>query len=221
LTVRNIVILLGPPGAGKGTQARVMMDKLDLPQIATGDMLRDAVTEKTRLGMEAKKVLDAGNLVGDDIVAAIVLDRTSAPDCARGFILDGYPRNLAQAKLFQAELRAEDHLTVIGLAVETDFLVKRITSRITCRQCSAVYNSEARAPRVGGVCDRCGGDLIHRSDDHEEVVWERLRTFSAQAELLAEFYRSKGVYSKVDGMSDIGRVTEDIMLVIRGVAGTA
>jgi len=221
LTVRNIVILLGPPGAGKGTQARVMMDKLDLPQIATGDMLRDAVTEKTRLGMEAKKVLDAGNLVGDDIVAAIVLDRTSAPDCARGFILDGYPRNLAQAKLFQAELRAEDHLTVIGLAVEKDSLVKRITSRITCRQCSAVYNSEVRAPRVEGVCDRCGGDLIHRSDDHEEVVWERLRTFSAQAELLAEFYRSKGVYSKVDGMSDIGRVTEDIMLVIRGVAGTA
>lgn len=221
MTVRNIVILLGPPGAGKGTQARVMMDKLDLPQIATGDMLRDAVTEKTRLGMEAKKVLDAGNLVGDDIVAAIVLDRTSAPDCARGFILDGYPRNLAQAKLFQAELRAEDHLTVIGLAVEKDSLVKRITSRITCRQCSAVYNSEVRAPRVEGVCDRCGGDLIHRSDDHEEVVWERLRTFSAQAELLAEFYRSKGVYSKVDGMSDIGRVTEDIMLVIRGVAGTA
>ena len=221
MTVRHIVILLGPPGAGKGTQSRVMMDKLELPQIATGDMLRDAVTQKTRLGMEAKKVLDEGNLVGDDIVTGIVLERTAAPDCARGFILDGYPRNLVQAELFQAELGAEDHLTVIELAVETDFLVKRITSRITCSQCNAVYNSEARAPRVEGVCDRCGGDLIHRSDDHEEVVRERLRTYIAQTEPLAEFYRSKGVYSKVDGMSNIGRVTEDIMLVIKGVAGIA
>ncbi len=221
MTVRNIVILLGPPGAGKGTQARAMMDDLNLPQIATGDMLRDAVARQTRLGIEAKKIMDAGDLVGDDIVSGIVVERTAATDCARGFILDGYPRNLEQANMFQNTLGDDDHVTVIEISVETDFLVSRITSRTTCGQCSAVYNSQVRAPRVEGVCDRCGGELIHRSDDREEVILERLHTYRAQTEPLVDFYKNKNVYRQVDGMSEIDQVTKDILSVINGVAGIA
>ena len=221
MTVRNIVILLGPPGAGKGTQARAVMDQLDLPQIATGDMLRDAVARQTRLGIEAKKIMDAGELVGDDIVSGIVVERTAAPDCARGFILDGYPRNLEQANMFQSKIGDDDHLTVIEIAVETDLLVRRITSRTTCAQCNAVYNTEVRAPQTEGVCDRCGGELVHRSDDREEVILERLRTYRAQTEPLVVFYKNKNVYSQVNGMREIGQVTKDILSFINGVAGIA
>lgn len=221
MTVRTIVVLLGPPGAGKGTQARAVMEQLKLPQIATGHMLRDAVARETRLGREAKKLLDEGNLVGDDTVTAIVLERSVAPDCVRGFILDGYPRNLVQAEMFQVSLGADDHLRVIELAIDTDVLVDRITSRMTCSKCGAVYNNHVRAPLVEGRCDQCGGELIHRSDDREEVVRERLRTYREQTAPLVEFYKKKNVYSRVDGMNEIGRVTEDIMSVVKGVPGVA
>ena len=144
---RNVVILLGPPGAGKGTQAKAVTEQLGLPQISTGDMLRDAVARKTELGLEAKKVMEAGDLVSNELVNGIVVERIAASDCAGGFILDGYPRNVSQAEMFGAELGSSDDLLVIELAVDTDFLVRRLTARRTCERCGAIYNLDSRPPK--------------------------------------------------------------------------
>jgi len=214
---RNLVILLGPPGAGKGTQARAMMEALELPQIATGDMLRNAVNRGTPLGLEAKRIIDQGDLVGDEIVNGIVAERITSPDCSRGFILDGYPRTLNQAEAFEAEIREADRLLMIEIQVDVDFLVERLTSRLTCSQCKAVYNSKSNPPREEGVCDRCGGELVHRSDDTEAVIRDRMKVYSAETEPLIEYYRAKGVYDRVDGMRAVEEVTNDLVAMIRGV----
>ena len=215
---RNVGILLGPPGAGKGTQARAVMDELEIPQVATGDMLRDAVSRETPLGLAAKKIIDAGDLVSDEIVNGLVVERIAAPDCAEGFILDGYPRTVRQAEIFQEELARSDRLSVIELAVDTEFLVNRITSRLTCSRCNAIYNTETKAPAVEAVCDRCGGELIHRPDDREEVVRKRLSNCRAQTELLVEFYKGLDVYHQVNGMNPIDQVTKNLVSIIRGVS---
>jgi adenylate kinase len=214
---RNIAILLGPPGAGKGTQARLLMERSGLPQIATGDMLREAAGRGTRLGIEAKKVMDAGGLVSDELVHGIVAERIVAPDCVRGFILDGYPRNVVQAEMLQAELSPSDNLVVIEIAVETEFLVERLTSRLTCTACQAIYNTLSRLPRVEDVCDRCGGKLAHRSDDAEDVIRGRLQTYSAETEPLVDYYRRKGLYHRVDGMRDVEVVSRDLTSLV-GIA---
>jgi adenylate kinase len=214
---RSVVILLGPPGAGKGTQARAVMDQLEMPQVATGDMLRDAVSRETPLGLAAKKIMDAGDLVSDDIVNGIVAERIMAPDCMEGFILDGYPRTVKQAEMFQAELAQSDSLSVIELAVDSEFLASRITSRLTCSGCGAIYNAGTKASIVEGVCDTCGGELVHRSDDREEVVRERLNNYRAQTEPLVDFYKSLDVYHQVNGMNPIDQVTNDLVSIIRGV----
>ena len=215
---RNVVILLGPPGAGKGTQARAVMDQMEMPQVGSGDMLRDAVSREPPLGLAAKKIMDAGDLVSDDIVNGIVRERIAAPDCAEGFILDGYPRTVLQAEMFQEELARSDRLSVIELAVDTEVLVNRITSRLTCSRCNAIYNAETKAPAVEGVCDRCGGELIHRSDDREEVVRERLDNYRAETAPLVDFYKVLDVYHQVNGMNPFGQVTKDLVSIIRGVA---
>jgi len=211
---RNIVILLGPPGSGKGTQARAVTEQLGIPQISTGDILRDAVRRSTPLGIEAKQVIDAGNLVSDVLVHGIVVERIAAPDCAGGFILDGYPRNVNQAEMFGADLDSSDNLLVIALGVDTDFLVRRLTSRRTCGQCGAIYNVESRPPRKEGICDVCGGDLAQRSDDTEEVIRDRMETYTAETEPLVDYYRERGVFCQIDGMGAIDKVSNDLLSMI-------
>ncbi len=195
-------MLLGPPGAGKGTQAKAIMKQLELPQISTGDMLREAAQRKTPLGLEAKKIMEAGDLVSDDIVNGIVVERIAARDCAGGFILDGYPRNVNQAEMFQKVLGANERLSVIELAVDTDLLVERLTARLTCSECGAIYNTQSKAPRDQGICDLCGGGLVQRSDDTEEVIRDRMRTYTAQTEPLVEDLEEAEDAEDVDGAAN-------------------
>ena len=215
---RNVVILLGPPGAGKGTQARALNEELDIPQVATGDMLRDAASQETPLGLTAKEIMDAGDLISDDIVNDIVLERIDAPDCVEGFVLDGYPRTLRQAQILQEQLIESDQVSVIELAVDTEFLTNRIISRLICSRCNAIYNTDTNAPAVEGVCYRCNGELIHRSDDRKEAVLERLHNYMAQTEPLVDFYKCLDVYHQVNGMNPIDQVTKDLVSIFRGAA---
>jgi adenylate kinase len=194
------------------------MAETGLPQISTGDMLRDAVARKTSLGLEAKKVMDAGGLVEDRIVNGIVAERTAAADCAAGFILDGYPRNVVQAGMFEDGLGADDHVLVVELAVDTEALVRRLTARRTCASCGAIFNLTARRPAQEGVCDTCGGELVERADDSESVIRDRLRTYEAQTRPLADYYRAKDVFSQVDGMGPIDQVSERLVALIRRLA---
>jgi adenylate kinase len=217
---RRIVVLLGPPGAGKGTQARALMDACNLPQIATGDMLRDAVARRTPLGVEAKKVMDRGELVGDELVNGIVAERVQEKDCESGFILDGYPRNLSQAAAFQSLIGENDQLSAIEIGVDTDALVARLTARLTCSRCKAVYNTESHPPGAPGVCDRCGGELVNRSDDTESVIRDRMSTYRNETEPLIRFYEKSGDYQRVDGMGAIDEVTKALVSLVCGVAGT-
>ena len=211
---RNVVILLGPPGAGKGTQAKAVTWQLGLPQISTGDMLRDGVRRKTPLGIEAKNVLEAGDLVNDELVNGIVVERIAAPDCAGGFILDGYPRNVSQAEMFGARIETGDNLLVIELAVDTEFLVRRLTARRTCGQCGAIYNVESRPPRQEGICNVCGSSLVQRPDDIEEVIRDRMRNYRAETVPLVDYYRERGVYHQIDGMGAIDKVSSDLMSIV-------
>ena len=214
---RNVVILLGPPGAGKGTQAKIVMAATGLPQISTGDMLRDAVTRKTPLGLQAKKVMEAGGLVDDETVNGIVRERIGASDCAAGFILDGYPRNVAQAGMFDAVLGAQDRLLVIELAVDIEALVRRLTARRTCTGCGAIYNMDTHPPNDEGVCDSCGGGLVQRSDDTEAVIRDRMATYEQQTRPLADYYQGRDVFQQIDGMGTIDEVGERLVAIIRGV----
>jgi len=212
---RSIVILLGPPGAGKGTQAKRVMAETGLPQISTGDMLRDAVSRKTPLGLEAKKVMEAGGLVRDETVNGIVQERMAAPDCKEGCLLDGYPRNVAQAGMFDALLGENDHLLVIELAVDIEALVRRLTARRTCAKCGAIYNLETHPPRNVGQCDSCGGELLQRSDDTEKVIRDRMATYEIQTHPLTSYYQAKDVFRRVDGMGPIEEVSERLVEIIR------
>jgi adenylate kinase len=212
---RNVVILLGPPGAGKGTQAKRVGKELLLPQISTGDMLRDAISRRTALGLEARKGVDSGVLVSDEIVNGVVAERIGLEDCRSGFILDGYPRNVSQAEAFDGNLTGADRMSVIELGVDTDRLVDRLTKRWTCRNCGEIYNTESHPPSEVGVCDCCGGLLEQRSDDTEAVIRDRMGVYRAETEPLVQFYLEKGVYSRVDGMAPIDDVTRSLASMIR------
>jgi adenylate kinase len=176
---RKILILMGHPGAGKGTQAREIMHRLNIPQISTGDMLRDAIARKTSYGKEAKAKMDAGELVSDEIVNGIVRERIQQDDCKNGFILDGYPRTVAQADTLRQMKDKDDHLVV---------------GRLMCSGCGEIYNEYSRAPKTEGVCDFCGKELFRRSDDREHLIRERFRTYKEETQPLVEFYKNKGVY---------------------------
>jgi adenylate kinase len=217
--VRDVVILLGPPGAGKGTQAKRVEKELSMPQISTGDMLRDAISRKTELGVEAKKAVDAGELVTDEIVNDIVAERIRADDCVKGFVLDGYPRNVSQAEAFGENLGEGDRLSVIELGVDTERLVSRLTQRWTCKRCGEIYNVESRPPKEAGVCDKCGVELGQRSDDTEAVIRERMDVYRGETEPLVEFYRGNGKYSLVDGMAPIDDVARSLVNAIRDGKG--
>ncbi|MEX0582072.1 MAG: adenylate kinase [Sneathiella sp.] len=215
-----ILILLGPPGAGKGTQAQRLQDKHGLVQLSTGDMLRAAVADGTEVGKKAKAVMERGELVSDDIITGIIADRLDQPDCKSGVILDGFPRTEAQAEALD-EMLAEKGLklgAVIEMKTDDDILVDRITGRYTCANCGAGYHDTFLKPAVEGVCDKCGGtEFTRRSDDNAETVISRLQAYHEQTAPLLPYYRKKGILKQVDGMAGIDEVTAEMEAVLQSI----
>ncbi len=214
------LILLGPPGAGKGTQAQRIVEKHGIPQLSTGDMLRAAVSAGTEVGKRAKAVMDAGKLVSDDIVIAIVSERIDAPDCANGFILDGFPRTLVQADATEAMLSSKnlDLSAVIEIRVDDEILADRIAGRYTCANCGAGYHDENLKPKVDGVCDKCGSTHFkRRPDDNRDTVRTRLQAYYKETSPLIGYYHAKGKLHSVDGMGEIDAVTGEIEAILAGL----
>ncbi len=212
------LILLGPPGAGKGTQAQRLVERHAIPQLSTGDMLRAAVKAETQVGKRAKAVMEAGKLVSDEIVNDIVAERIDASDCVNGFILDGYPRTLAQADALEAILGAKDqHLdVVIEIKVDDDVLVDRIAGRYTCARCGTGYHDTNRVPKVIGVCDKCGStEFKRRPDDNAETLRTRLQAYYKDTSPLIGYYYAKHKLRSVDGMADMDSVTAEIEAVLK------
>ncbi len=210
-------IFLGPPGAGKGTQARLVQEKYGLIQLSTGDMLRAAVSAGSELGQKAQKIIDAGKLVPDAIMTGMLAERIAEADCENGFILDGFPRTEAQAEALDKILGAQGKQldAVIEIKVDDQALVRRITGRFTCSKCGAGYHDEFLRPAQPGICDTCGGtEFARRTDDNEKTVVERLTAYHVQTEPLLPYYRRTGKLHTVDGMAEIGEVTRQIMAVV-------
>lgn len=207
------LILLGPPGAGKGTQARRLQEGFDIVQLSTGDMLRAAVASGSDLGKRAQSLMDAGKLVPDDVMIQMIASRTAEADCENGFILDGFPRTVAQAEALDEMFAASGTKldVVIEMKVVDGALVRRITGRFNCAECGAGYHDEFRKPRTAGVCDECGGsEFTRRKDDTAEVVASRLAAYHAQTAPLLPYYSGKGVLRTIDGMADIDDVARQI-----------
>lgn len=217
------VVLLGAPGAGKGTQAREVTKRFDVPQIATGDMFRDHVARGTDLGRQAKAVMERGELVSDAIVCAMVEDRVRRPDCRAGFLLDGFPRTLAQAERLEEILAAAGFGAVlaINLEVSYDSLFRRLTGRRTCKSCGEIYNIYNRLPRVSGRCDREGDELVQRADDREEVIRERLAAYERQTKPLIDFYRQRGALVEVNGDESPEALNHRLIEILEGLPKTA
>ncbi len=205
------LIFLGPPGAGKGTQAAIVSKKLGIPSVSTGDMLRAAVKEGTKVGLEAKSFMDAGKLVPDEVIIGIVHERLDKPDCAKGFILDGVPRTLAQADALEKAGIAFDH--VISLEVHDEAIVERMSGRRVCNKCGAPFHVANNPPKVEGVCDACGGELIQRVDDKAESVRHRLEVYHQETEPLKSFYQERGVLDLVPG--DLGTIEETTAAIMK------
>ncbi|MEK0085724.1 adenylate kinase [Benzoatithermus flavus] len=215
------LILLGPPGAGKGTQAQWIKDTYKIPQLSTGEMLREAVAKGTEVGREAKAVMEAGKLVSDEIINRIVAERIDQPDCVNGFILDGYPRTIPQAEALDRML-AERGLAldaVVEIRVDNEALVERIAGRFSCAKCGAGYHDKFKPTKVPGVCDECGGtEFVRRKDDNAETVKQRLAAYEAQTAPLLPYYRAKGLVRTVDGMASIEEVTAAIRRALDAAA---
>jgi adenylate kinase len=207
------LVLLGPPGAGKGTQAERIAARYGIPHLSTGDMLREAVAADTEVGRRAKAIMEAGQLVPDEVMNRLVAERLAQPDAARGFVLDGFPRTLAQAQALDDLLEQRDQRldAVLELAVDDDALVDRISGRFACARCGAGYHDRFKQPKVEGVCDVCGGrEFVRREDDKPETVRARLKAYHEQTAPLLPYYRNKGLLIAVDGMAEIDDVTAQI-----------
>ena len=211
------LILLGPPGAGKGTQAKMLMEKFSIPQISTGDMLRAAVKDGTPMGQKAKEFMDAGGLVPDEVVVGIVRDRLQQTDCARGFILDGFPRTVAQADALQSSFQemGKELDRVISLEVDTEALVERLNGRRTCSDCGRGYHVEFDPSQQAEICDSCGGALNQRDDDKEETIRKRLQVYAEQTAPLISYYQDADVLMELDGMLPIQQVQEKILSLLQ------
>lgn len=206
------LILLGAPGAGKGTQAELLIEKLSIPSISTGNMLREAIANGTELGKQAKTYMDGGLLVPDELILSIVADRVAQSDCANGFILDGVPRTLAQAEALDAKGVKIDH--VVSIEIDDSVIEGRMTGRRVCAKCGASYHIVANPPKRDGICDLCGGELVTRKDDAPETVRKRLDVYHASTEVLKEYYAAKGKLRLVNGNQSIESANSDILAAI-------
>ena len=211
------IILMGPPGAGKGTQAEKLVELYQIPHISTGDMFRKAQKDGTELGLRAKEYMEQGQLVPDE-VTVIVRERLAEADCKDGFLLDGFPRTVQQADALDGILKDLGMVLdrVINIEVDKAFLVDRLTGRRVCRTCGATFHVVNKAPKVEGVCDKCGGELYQRNDDKIETVSNRLDVYAAQTAPLIEYYQSKGIMSSIDGSKSM----EDVLADIRSALGS-
>jgi adenylate kinase len=210
------LILLGPPGAGKGTQAQRIVDRYHIPQISTGDILRAAVKENSPLGIKAKGFMDQGQLVPDEVVIGIIEERLKAKDCDPGFILDGFPRTIPQAEALQPILtkigKKIDH--VINIEVDSEELVRRLTGRRTCKNCGTMFHIFFQAPKKEGICDRCGGMLYQRADDKEETIRTRLKEYEKQTAPLIEYYRNKKLLRPIQGVGGPDQIFDQIIRLL-------
>lgn len=214
------IVLLGAPGSGKGTQAKLLIEKYNVPQISTGDLLRAAVAAQTPLGRQAKAIMDAGQLVPNDIVLGMIRERLQNPDARNGFILDGFPRNIEQAEALDDLLDGMGKPIESALLIDVDFesLMQRLTGRLTCESCGAVYNRFSKPPVIDGECDKCGGNLHHRSDDNEDTIGKRLRVYESQTQPLIDFYRQQNKLSTVTGKGDINDIFNKIVSVLKSAS---
>lgn len=212
------VVLLGAPGAGKGTQAKKLIDKYRIPQISTGDILRKAVADGTPLGKEAKVIMDQGGLVSDKIVLGLVEERLKQPDCKAGYILDGFPRNTAQAEALDKMLAGMGASLTTALSIDVDMndLLKRLTGRRTCKSCQQMYNIYFTPPKKQGVCDKCGGALFQRDDDKEETIKKRLDVYEKQTAPLISYYGKKKILKAVQGVGSVDDIFKKVCATLEG-----
>ncbi len=215
------LILLGPPGAGKGTQAKILTKKYEIPQISTGDILRAAVKEQTPMGVKAKEFMDRGALVSDEVVVGIVEERLAKPDCTNGFILDGFPRTVKQADALRQMLlvlgKTIDH--VISMEVDKEALLERVTGRRTCRSCGKGFHIAFDPPKVDGVCDECGGELYQRDDDSEGTMRNRLDVYEEQTAPLIAYYGKESLLRTIDGLGAIDEIQRKLQRILEGGQG--
>jgi adenylate kinase len=213
------LVLLGPPGSGKGTQAQRISEDYKIPQVSTGDLFRKAVKEKTQLGMKAKQYMDKGELVPDNIVIKMVEERLAENDCKGGFILDGFPRTLEQARKLARLLKKKklDLDTVISIEVSDNEVVKRLSGRRTCQKCGTMYHVIFNPPLNEGICDKCGGELYQRDDDQEDTIRTRLQVYHDQTAPLIKYYNEKAKLQKVDGLGSIDDIFSRIQKLLSGI----
>jgi adenylate kinase len=212
------LIFLGPPAAGKGTQARRLAAECGIPHISTGDILRAAVKAGSYLGREAKRYMDRGTLVPDDVMIGIIRERLQKADCARGFILDGFPRTIAQAEALAASLTSmgKSLTRVIDMEVPVEEVLRRMSGRLTCQNCGTMFNLILNPPKLSGRCDCCGGPLIQRADDRVETVHERLAIYRQSTQPLVEYYRARGLLRTVDGTGTIDDIAKRVLEAVGG-----
>jgi adenylate kinase len=212
------LVLLGPPGAGKGTQAKQLEEELKIPQIASGDLLRLAVRNKTPLGVEAKRYMDQGTLVPDELVVKLIEQRMADPDAAKGFILDGFPRTLSQAEVLRAMLDRNQQAIdlVLALVVPDQEIIKRISGRRTCKNCGAMYHTIFDPPRNVGLCNKCNGELYQRDDDAEDTVKMRLEVYDTQTRPLLSYYQDRGLLKRIEGVGSLDDIRQRIKAAVHG-----
>jgi len=215
MSSKKILILLGAPGSGKGTQAARLARELEIPHISTGDLFRENIKDQTELGIKAQAFMNKGNLVPDELVLDMLFDRVSRADCRKGYILDGFPRRISQADAFEQRLQPKEEVLALNLLVPDEKIVQRLTGRLTCLSCGSVFHEVYKPPQVNGVCDQCGGELYERPDDSEEVVRQRLVVYQEETQPLIDYYKKLGVLVSIDGVKAPELVFAQLVSVVK------
>lgn len=215
LKKKKVIILLGPPGSGKGTQATRLSKELNIPHVSTGDLFRENMSKNTELGKKVKSFMEKGVLVPDNLVLEMLFDRVSKSDCSQGYLLDGFPRTIKQAEELDRQLSSNSDAIAINLEVNDNVIIKRAEGRLTCSKCGSVYNRNFSPPKAEGKCDNCGGDLFQRSDDNASVVTERLRVYHDQTKPLISYYEKKGILQKINGEKDPDTVFGNLLKLVK------